>query len=323
MLFGAFDVLPGASRADLVALLKEWTELGALMAAGKEVGRNNVPPAPPDDTGEALGLPPSRLTMTFGFGPSLFTQDGVDRFGIAAKRPAALIELPPFVHDNLDPAVSGGDIAVQVCADDPQVTFHALRMLTRRGKGVVGLRWSQLGFGRTSSTSQSQETPRNLMGFKDGTNNVHGDDESTMDDEIWVGGADAPTWMHGGSYLVARRIRMRIENWDRDYLEDQERVLGRTKASGAPLGAKRELDKVDLHAKLRDGTPVIPRTRTSGSRHPRRTAARSCCVADTRSPMAWIRALRVLTPACSSSRTSATRASSSCRSSSGSRRRTL
>jgi deferrochelatase/peroxidase EfeB len=96
------------------------------------------------------------------------------------------------------------------------------------------------------------------MGFKDGTNNVHGDDDRTMDDEIWVGSADAPSWMRGGSYLVARRIRMRIENWDRDFLEDQEQVIGRSKASGAPLGAKHEFDKVDLHAKQRDGNPVIP-----------------------------------------------------------------
>ena len=96
------------------------------------------------------------------------------------------------------------------------------------------------------------------MGFKDGTNNVHGDDDRTMDDQIWVGAGDAPSWMRGGSYLVARRIRMRIENWDRDFLEDQEQVIGRIKASGAPLGANHELDQVDLHAKRRDGSPVIP-----------------------------------------------------------------
>jgi deferrochelatase/peroxidase EfeB len=257
LLFGSFDVLPGTSRADLVALLKDWTAIGARLAAGRELGRNDVAPAPPDDTGEALGLSPSRLTMTFGFGPTLFALDGADRFGIASARPAALIDLPPFDHDNLDPTRSDGDIAVQVCADDPQVTFHALRNLTRRGKGVVGLRWSQLGFGRTSSTSQSQETPRNLMGFKDGTNNVHGDDDRTMDGQIWVASSDSPAWMRDGSYLVARRIRMRIENWDRDFLQDQENVIGRAKASGAPLGQKHEFDKVDLKAK-HGGTLVVP-----------------------------------------------------------------
>jgi deferrochelatase/peroxidase EfeB len=257
LLFGSFDVLPGVSRADLVALLKDWTGISATFAAGTEIGRNDVAPAPPDDTGEALGLPPSRLTITFGFGPTLFTQAGSDRFGIAGSRPAALIDLPAFDHDNLDPSLSGGDIGVQVCADDPQVTFHALRNLTRRGKGVVGLRWSQLGFGRTSSTSRSQATPRNLMGFKDGTNNVHGDDAHTMDDQIWVASSDSPAWMRAGSYLVARRIRMRIENWDRDYLQDQENVIGRAKASGAPLGQKHEFDTVDLKAK-RNGSLVVP-----------------------------------------------------------------
>jgi deferrochelatase/peroxidase EfeB len=232
--------------------------MSATLTAGAEIGRNHAAAAPPDDTGEARGLPPSRLTITLGFGPTLFTANGADRFGIAAARPAALIDLPPFDHDNLDLARSGGDLALQVCADDPQVTFHALRNLTRRGKGVVGLRWSQLGFGKTSSTNGAQATPRNLMGFKDGTNNVQGDDDRTLDEQIWVGPTDDPAWMRGGSYLVARRIRMRIENWDRDTLEDQEQVIGRAKASGAPLDRRHEHDQPDLQAKRRDGTPVIP-----------------------------------------------------------------
>jgi deferrochelatase/peroxidase EfeB len=259
LLFGAFDVLD-ASRGDLVGLLHEWTAASAHFATGNEIGRNDVPAAPNDDTGEALGLAPSRLTVTFGFGPTLFEQDGHDRFGIAAKRPAALIDLPPFPRDNLDPATSGGDIGVQVCADDPTVAFHALRNLTRIGKGVVGLRWTQLGFGRTSSTSRSQETPRNLLGFKDGTNNVTGDNRALMDSQVWVGAREQPAWMRGGSYLVARRISMRIEQWDRDFLSDQEAVIGRVKSTGAPIGSQHEHDLVDLNAKTGDGSFVIPGT---------------------------------------------------------------
>jgi deferrochelatase/peroxidase EfeB len=253
LLFGAFDVL-SATRSDLVALLKQWTAASARFAEGRQIGRNDVEAAPPDDTGEALDLAPARLTITFGFGPALFD----DRFGLASRRPAALIDLPPFDHDNLDPAISGGDIGVQVCADDPTVAFHALRNLTRIGKGIVGLRWTQLGFGRTSSTSASQETPRNLMGFKDGTNNVEGDDRALMDSQVWVGAADQPSWMRGGSYLVARRIRMRIEQWDRDFLADQENVIGRVKSTGAPLGRLHERDPVPLDAAHADGSLVIP-----------------------------------------------------------------
>src|SRR6185436_6997554 len=190
------------------------------------------------DTGEALGLTPARLTLTFGFGSSLFD----DRFGLAAHRPPALRELPPLPGDELDPARSDGDLCVQACANDPQVAFHAVRNLARIGRGVVTVRWSQLGFGRTSSTSRAQATPRNLMGFKDGTANLKAEDTAALAAHVWVAGdrAGEPAWLRQGTYLVARRIRMLIEAWDRAALGEQERTIGRHKDSGAPLGARDE-----------------------------------------------------------------------------------
>ncbi|MFE4605435.1 Dyp-type peroxidase domain-containing protein, partial [Kitasatospora indigofera] len=119
--FAAFDVAATATRESLVRVLKEWTRAAAAMTGGREVGSgaaSGLPQAPPDDTGEALGLPASRLTLTVGFGPSLFEKDGVDRFGLRARRPEALIDLPRFRGDSLDPARSGGDLCVQACADD-------------------------------------------------------------------------------------------------------------------------------------------------------------------------------------------------------------
>jgi deferrochelatase/peroxidase EfeB len=259
--FAAFDVLTD-DRSALQGLLKSWTTAAAAMTAGLPIGdpgtASSNPLSPPVDTGEALGLGPARLTLTFGFGPGLFGEPGKDRFGLAAQRPAQLADLPAFAHDQLDPTISGGDLCVQACAEDPQVAFHAIRDLARIGRGLVAIRWSQLGFGRTSSTSSSQTTPRNLLGFLDGTNNVHGDDLPTMASDIWVGDGDDPTWMAGGSYLVARRIRMRIETWDRSGLGDQEATIGRHKLSGAPLGGSAEHDPVDLGATTGNGKPVIP-----------------------------------------------------------------
>src|SRR6185436_4114595 len=127
-----------------------------------------------------------------------------------------------FPADRLDPARSGGDICVQACADDPQVAVHAIRNLARIGFGTVSVRWSQLGFGRTSSTTPSEQTPRNLFGFKDGTRNIAGEDADALTRHVWVGSGDDPAWMAGGSYLVARRIAMRIESWDRVSLREQE-----------------------------------------------------------------------------------------------------
>ncbi|MFI0366694.1 iron uptake transporter deferrochelatase/peroxidase subunit [Actinomadura sp. 1N219] len=252
--FAAFDVTTD-DRNKLIAMLKEWTQAAAKMTAGHAVGGGAVggpPEGPPDDTGEALGLKPSRLTLTVGFGPTLFTKDGKDRFGVAARRPPALVDLPVFPGDDLDPARGGGDICVQACADDPQVAVHAIRNLARIGFGKVSVRWSQLGFGKTSSTTPDAQTPRNLMGFKDGTRNISGTDASALDDHVWVSAKDGPPWMAGGSYLVARRIAMRIETWDRTSLKEQEDIFGRTKGEGAPVGHEREHDAPDLKAMLPD-----------------------------------------------------------------------
>ncbi|NVI87372.1 iron uptake transporter deferrochelatase/peroxidase subunit [Actinomadura sp. BRA 177] len=243
MHFAAFDVTTG-DRDRLVRMLQEWTDAAAAMTAGKPVGNGAVagsPVAPPDDTGEALGLPPSRLTLTIGFGPTLFEKDGKDRFGLKARRPAALVDLPHFPGDNLDPDRSGGDIAVQACADDPQVAVHAIRNLARIGFGTVSVRWSQLGFGKTSSTTPDAQTPRNLFGFKDGTDNIGSGDKSLLNEHVWAGKGDG--WMAGGSYLVARRIRMHIETWDRTSLREQEDIFGRSKGEGAPVGEEKERDK--------------------------------------------------------------------------------
>ncbi|MCF2526265.1 iron uptake transporter deferrochelatase/peroxidase subunit [Yinghuangia soli] len=252
--FVAFDVVTD-DRAKLVRLLQQWTAAARAMTQGQAVGKgavDGIPEAPPDDTGEAIGLPAANLTLTIGFGPSLFVKDNKDRFGIAAKRPVALAELPPFPADNLDPARSGGDICIQACADDPQVAVHAIRNLARIGFGTVAVRWSQLGFGKTSSTTPHAQTPRNLFGFKDGTRNIAGDDTKRLDEHVWARAEDGADWMAGGSYLVARRIRMHIETWDRTPLGEQEDIIGRNKGEGAPFGAAAEHDDVPLKALKED-----------------------------------------------------------------------
>ena len=254
--FASLD-LTVSKAAEVRDLMRAWSEAAAKMCAGEPVGgENNDAFVPPEDTGEAQDLTAGRLTITFGFGPTLFEKDGDDRFGFASRKPAALQEIPELPGDNLDPDLSGGDLCVQACADDPQVAFHAVRNLARIGRGAAVIRWSQLGFGRTSSTSSAQKTPRNLMGFKDGTNNIRAEDEEAMNRYVWV--REGPDWMRGGTYLVARRIRMLIEIWDRSPLLEQEQTIGRHRASGAPLGKEDEYDSVDLKAIGPDGLPMIP-----------------------------------------------------------------
>ena len=252
--FAAFDLV-ATDRADVIKLLQAWTAAAAKMSTGQTpepLGEDGSVPAP--DSGEALGLSPARLTITFGFGAGLFTKDAKDRYGLAAHRPAALVDLPHFVGDQLVDARTGGDLSVQACADDPQVAFHAIRQLSRLAYNVAQIRWVQTGF---TPNANAKDTPRNLMGFKDGTNNPSVDDSTVMDKVVWVG-AEGPDWMQGGSYLVTRRIRIALEHWDRTNLGFQEQTVGRCKYSGAPLGGTKEFDKANYDAADKDGNPVIP-----------------------------------------------------------------
>jgi deferrochelatase/peroxidase EfeB len=255
-MFAALDVTT-TDVEELKRMLGRWAAIAARLTAGKLVSDSPVrDEQPPFDTGESMDLGPHSLTITVGFGPSLFD----DRFGLAGKQPAELTAFGTIPGDAvMKPALSDGDLCIQACADDPQVVFHAIRNMVRAARGTAVLKWSQLGFGRASATGAGQTTPRNLMGFKDGTRNVHADDTATLDAQVWVP-ADTTgpgAWMANGSYLVARKIRMEIESWDTDPLNDQQLIFAREKTSGAPLTGGDEFTPVDYDKRNDAGELVV------------------------------------------------------------------
>ncbi len=252
--FAVFD-LTAKDRKQLIALLKSWTKSSERMTSGKtgqDLGTD--PQQVPGDSGDVLDISPGRLTITFGFGPGIFVKDGKDRYGLAGHRPTALVDLPRFPGEQLIESHTGGDLSVQACSDDAEVALHAVRQLTRLADGVATLRWEQNGF--VPKTPKGQ-TPRNLMGFKDGTMNPKTDDPVAMDKFVWVG-QEGPAWMRGGAYMVVRPIRIALEHWDRMKKSFQEQTVGRKKYSGAPLTGQNENDKLDLAANDKEGNPVIP-----------------------------------------------------------------
>ena len=270
MFTAAFDVSTTAKVEDLKKLLSDWAVAAEQMCAGELIGGepSSNKQFPPKDTGEAWGYKPNGLTITFGVGKSLFVDaQGQDRFGLAGKLPAILSEgMPSFRGDQLHAAQSDGDLLVQACSNDAQVCVHAIRNLARIAFGTAALKWSQVGYGRTSSTSVDQETPRNLFGFKDGTNNIKAEDSTEqLNEHLWVqSGDDAGSWMAGGTYYVARRIHMFAEIWDRIRLIEQEQIMGRDKRYGAPLSitaptkSSEEFTAVDYAAKDDKGETLVP-----------------------------------------------------------------
>ena len=270
MFTAAFDVST-TDVEELKTLLSDWAVAAEQMTSGELVGGqpSSNKQLPPKDTGEAWGYKPNGLTITFGVGKGLFVDaEGNDRFGLAARMPAILKEgMPSFSGDQLHAAQSDGDLLVQACSNDAQVCVHAIRNLTRIAFGTAALRWSQVGYGRTSSTSVDQETPRNLFGFKDGTNNIKAEDsDDQLNEHLWVQKGDdaAAEWMTGGTYYVARRIHMLAEVWDRLRLIEQEQTMGRDKRYGAPLSianptkSSEEFTAVDYEAKDDKGETLVP-----------------------------------------------------------------
>lgn len=249
-----FD-LTSPSRTELQVLLARWSGAIAQLMQGGAIGQ--VEPSRPNatgfDTGEALNLGPASLTVTVGLGPAVFN----DTYGLGHQKPTLLRTLQPLPRDVLKPQFSGGDLSLQACADDPQVAYHAVRVLARIAKetGTAATRWTVLGFGRASA-GPGQSTPRNLLGFKDGTRNIK--EKADYDRFVWL--RDGPAWQHHGTYQVVRKIQMHIENWDTNRVSHQNDVFGRHKVSGAALTGSHEFDAPDFEKMDADGNLMIPPT---------------------------------------------------------------
>lgn len=252
--FAQFDMNDGTTAQDLQLMLARWTAAISIMQEGKPLGE--VRPtfsesSVPKDMGEALEIAPCSLTITVGFGEKLFDE----RFGIADFKPEKLVEFPRITAERLDPSEQGSDIGVQICADDRQVVFHALRSLMKIARSTARCVFMQHGF-KPARQSATQTTPRDLFGFRDGTTNPVEDEE--FDQYVWISGGDQE-WCEGGSYMVYRRTVIDIETWENDRISDQEQLIGRRKDTGAPLSNPDgdEFDLPDFTAKDEDGNYLI------------------------------------------------------------------
>jgi deferrochelatase/peroxidase EfeB len=240
-MFASFDVT-AQTRAELIDTLKTLTQTArSLTTGGRAPLATTLAPAPDNGT---LGteIPADALTVTVGFGSTLFD----DRFGIAARKPKRLRVMEPFPNDNLDPAQTGGDMLIQLCAGNPDTTLHAMRQLTRATRGALALNWRIEGFVPPPRPSGA---PRNTFAFKDGIANPNVADPEVADRLLWVvEGIGEPAWASGGSYHVVRIIKQFIEFWDRVSITEQQQMIGRFRASGAPLDGTSEADIPDYKA---------------------------------------------------------------------------
>jgi deferrochelatase/peroxidase EfeB len=262
--FISFNVT-AADRDRLIELLQTLTARVRFLTAG---GRppNLGTDSPPSDSG-TLGpvVPADGLTVTVSVGASLFDH----RYGISGRRPRQLVPMRAFPNDDLDPAQTGGDLLLQICAGSPDTAVHALRQICEVTSGAMQPNWRIDGF---ASPSRPSGVPRNHFAFKDGIANPAVSDASVADRLLWVtDGLGEPAWAVGGSYHVIRIIRQFIEFWDRVSIREQQQMIGRFRDSGAPLDGNRENDIPDYKADPQ-GT-VIPLTAHIRLANPRTPAS--------------------------------------------------
>lgn len=234
------------------------TQIQTLMAGLAPDTVTQTPNFPPSDTGE-LGFDPLKdghLLITLGVGAALFvTTNGQDRFGLAAHKPIALKPMPvDLPGDQLNSALLGGDLFLQISSDHPLLNLHAVRAILRATKGQLNPLWLQPGFQRFVEAAPHEANARGLFGFKDGTANPDPNDPQLMAKLVWSG-SEEPTWAQGGTYLAVRLIREQLEQWDKLALAQQETVIGRHKTSGVVIGQTQESQSFNYSSDL-DGQKV-------------------------------------------------------------------
>lgn len=257
--------------ADFDRMMRKLTERIAFLTQG------GTPPSldpklPPADSG-ILGpeVLPDNLTITVGIGNSMFET----RSWLAHLRPRHLQRMTQFKNDALDAELCHGDLSLQFCSNTADTNIHALRDILKNLPEYLVPRWKQEGSVPTVLPEADGTVPsaRNFLGFRDGSANPNSNDKPVMDEIVWIGkDHDEPEWAVGGTYQAVRIIRNFVERWDRTPLGEQQRIFGRKKMSGAPMGGTKETDVPDyakdpdgkitrLDAHIRLANPRTPDTR--------------------------------------------------------------
>jgi deferrochelatase/peroxidase EfeB len=150
---------------------------------------------------------------------------GESIFAESSKKPRHLKKMLSFSGDVLDPMNSHGDLLLHITGPSPRdVQEAAERTLEKLPQWRV--RWRMAGVRHANRSEDGRGLARNPFRFTEGYGNPDSEDAVT-ERAIVKAGQEEPPWAVGGSYQVVRIIRLATDFWDRDTVEEQERIIGR------------------------------------------------------------------------------------------------
>ena len=140
-------------------------------------------------------------------------------------------DLHPFreIRGRHHAVATPGDILFHIRSTRMDLCFELATQIMARLSGAVSTADEVHGFNYFDD--------RDLIGFVDGTENPV---EQAAIDATIIGEEDAA--FAGGSYVIVQKYLHDLKRWNELPVEEQERIIGRTKLSDIELGRCREAD---------------------------------------------------------------------------------
>ncbi|MEU5613282.1 Dyp-type peroxidase [Streptomyces sparsogenes] len=237
--------LPQPAQRHLLAVVADLVDDGSARPLLAELGEA-VRALTKGTDARLMGLPPGDLTVTIGVGPRLVRKVDPDLPG--AK------DLPRFSREQIARRARGGDLLVQICADDPLLLPVVAAALLEQAGDRIQERWRQSGSrGANVRVDKDLAAPRNLFGFVDGIVGPH--TKAQQERDLWLAG---PAPVAGGTIAVLRRMELDLPRFAKLSVAEQEAVFGRRRDTGVPLSGGTIASGPDLGAKTPDGRYLVP-----------------------------------------------------------------
>lgn len=142
-------------------------------------------------------------------------------------KPKALRPFMAIKDGNREAPATPGDLLLHIRSNRKDINFSLMKSVLNDFGPTVEVEEEVNGFRYLDS--------RDLTGFVDGTENPSGDNRA----EVALVG-DEDTTFAGGSYIHCQRYVHHLDKWEKQPVQEQEKIIGRTKADDIEFNSEQK-----------------------------------------------------------------------------------